>query len=281
MFQKLRNSWTVFKASASVLAADKELIIFPVVSGIAALLVMASFVLPMTFLGGWDYVGQEGGWNPLAIAVAFLFYFCLNTVVFYFNAALVGAALIRLDGGDPTVGDGLRIANSRLGPILGYAAISATVGLLLKWGRGRSGKLGRFVISLVGIAWTLATYLVVPVLVVQKVGPIDGIKESAALFRRTWGEQVVGTGGIGLISSLATFALILFGVLLMIPALAIGNPAVVIALGVLLALAFVGMIALTSALKGIYTAALYHFAAKGNVSQFYDSDRIRGAFVQK
>ena len=163
MFQKIRNSWTIFKASAAVLAADKELIIFPVVSGIASILVMASFVLPITFLGGWRYVGGEGGWNPLGIAVAFLFYFCLNAVVFYFNAALVGAALIRLDGGDPTVSDGLRIANSRLVPILGYAAISATVGLLLKWGRGRSGKLGRFVISLVGIAWTLATYLVVPV----------------------------------------------------------------------------------------------------------------------
>lgn len=37
--------------------------------------------------------------------------------------AMQGAAMIRLEGGDPTVADGLRTARSKLGVILGYAVL--------------------------------------------------------------------------------------------------------------------------------------------------------------
>ena len=47
----------------------------------------------------------------------------------------------------------------------------------------RSGNLGRIVTSLVGLAWNLATYLVVPVLVIEGVGPVEAIKRSAGLLK--------------------------------------------------------------------------------------------------
>ena len=106
-------------------------------------------------------------------------------MIFYFNAALVGAAMIRLEGGDPTVSDGLRIANSKLGAILGYAAIAATVGIVLRMIEERLGIVGRWVVGLLGVAFTLATFLVVPLLVSRNIGPVDAVKESATLLKKT------------------------------------------------------------------------------------------------
>ena len=79
-------------------------------------------------------------------------------VAIFFNTALVGAAMIRMDGGNPTLRDGLAIARSRVGRIFGYAVIAATVGLLLQALEQRVGWVGRFVIKLIGVTWTLATF---------------------------------------------------------------------------------------------------------------------------
>jgi len=106
--------------------------------------------------------------------------------------------MIRLDGGNPTLRDGLAIAWSRVGRIFGYAVVAATVGLLLRALEERVGWVGQLVIRLVGVAWTVATFLVVPVLVTRDVGPVGAVKESASLLRATWGENLIGTVGLGL-----------------------------------------------------------------------------------
>jgi len=161
MFAKFSRSWELVKASAGVLRSDKELLVFPVVSGIAALIVMATFALPIFALKIFS-----DGFGVLQGLVVFLFYLCQYFVIFYFNSALVGAAMIRLNGGDPTVRDGLQIANERLVPILGYAAIAATVGLLLQFLKNKDNNfIVRMLGSLLGTAWTVASFLVVPVLV--------------------------------------------------------------------------------------------------------------------
>jgi hypothetical protein len=200
MFDRLARSWTLVKASAAVLRSDKELLLFPVISAVATLLVAASFAVPVFGLRLFE--GGEIG--PLGAVVGFLFYLCQYFVIFFFNTALVGAALIRLEGGDPTVADGLRIARSKVGVILGYAAIAATVGLLLRAASERAGVFGRILIGLLGMAWTVGTFLVVPVLVTRDVGPIDAVKESMTLLKRTWGENVAGNVGIGLAFGLLT-----------------------------------------------------------------------------
>jgi hypothetical protein len=122
-------------------------------------------------------------------------------MIFPLLSSLIGAALIRIKGGDPTVMDGFAIANSHFSAILGYAAISATIGLVLLWLSER-GSLGRLAASLFGMAWNLATFLVVPILVSEDLGPADAIKKSTRLLKRTWGEQIVGNFSIGLIFGL-------------------------------------------------------------------------------
>jgi hypothetical protein len=273
------NSWALVKASANVLKLDKELMVFPLMSGIATLLVVASFAAPLVISGGWQMLSEGEDPSYLAYVVGFLFYLVQYTVIFFFNSALVGAALIRLDGGDPTVSDGLSIAFGRFGAILGYAALAATVGMILRAISERSGFVGRLVVGLVGMAWTLATYLAVPVLVTKNLGPIDTVKESAQLFRTTWGEQVVGNFGMGwaLLLMGLSWTAVSFGLVSLGAQLSPTGMAVALAVAVA---GYLFLALLSSALKGIYTAALYRYASTGNAGSF-DAGIVGQAFRPK
>ena len=182
--ERFARSWDLIKACFGVLRDDKELLLFPILSGIAAIMVLATFALPLVFARVFD-----NGLMPFNLIVGFLFYLCQYAVIFFFNSALVGAALIRLRGGSPSFSDGIAVARQHIGPILGYAAIAATVGVLLKMKGKRSGFVADAVRSIAGMAWTLSTFLVVPVLVSQKLGPIDAIKESADTAEENLGRE--------------------------------------------------------------------------------------------
>jgi hypothetical protein len=268
------------KASAAVLRADKELILFPILSMVGVLIVTVTFAVPMILAGVLETVTEQGG-QAVGVVVGFLFYVVQYCVIFYANTALVGAALIRLEGGDPTVRDGFRIASQRLGTIIGYALIAATVGMILRALAERGGLLGRIVSSLIGMAWNMATFLVVPVLVVEDVGPLEAVQRSAQLLKKTWGEQIVGNLSIGLVFGLIGLLVFLGGLPLII--LAVGTDSVaVIGLAVLLfVLALVTVGVLSSTLSGIYSAAVYRYAAEGNVSGHFDADLVQSAFRHK
>jgi len=277
MAASLSNSWTLVKASANVLKLDKELLVFPLLSGIATVLVTLTFIAPMALAGGWEIFAGEGG-GYLAYVVGFLFYLVQYTVIFFFNTALVGAAMIRLEGGDPTVSDGMSIAMDRIGSILGYAAISATVGMVLRAISERVGFIGKIVVGLVGIGWTVATYLAVPVLVSKDVGPIDAVKESAALFKRTWGEQMVASFGIGWAFFLMGISWTIAFVLMLVAAAQLGaGPALILPMVGIGVMGYVLLGLVASAPQGIYTAALYRHASGGHVEGF-DAHMLTGAF---
>lgn len=276
---RFANSWKLFKSAVAVLAADRELLIFPILSTVGIFIVSLTFALPMFLSSFFDSIfSREGG--IAGLVVGFAFYLVQYLVIFYSNTALVGAAMIRLEGGDPTIKDGFRIANSRLGTIFGYALIAATVGVLLKALSRRKGAY-RVIGSVAGTAWNIATYLVVPVLAVEGVNPLEAIKRSVSLLKKTWGEQLIGNFGLGTIFGLATFILLLLGV----PAIYLSFNAQYIVLGIilifvlLLLLAFLGLA--HGCLNGIYTAAVYQFASSGKCSTFFDDSMVRGAFSSK
>jgi hypothetical protein len=276
MFDKFSRSWTLVKASAAVLRSDKELLLFPVLSGIAAMIVVATFLVPAFALRVF-----ESGMGVGGAILAFLFYLCQYFVIFFFNAALVSAAIIRLEGGDPTLADGFNGAKARIGPILGYAAIAATVGLLLQAMKNRENNfLVRMLGSGLGVAWTLSTFLVVPVLVQQNVGPIDAIKQSVALLKRTWGENAIGNVGLGLAFGLITVLVIVLGVALTI-ASAQASAALAITFVVLTVLAVVLLGIVQSALSGIYAAALYRYATVGEAPPAFAGTGIQSAFAPR
>lgn len=279
---KLSNSWSMMKASAKVLRLDPELLVFPFLSGVAAVLVTATFILPFALVGdgfgALENLDENIGY--LGYVVGFFYYLVLYTMIFFFNTALVGATLIRLEGGNPTVSDGLNIAMKKLGTILEYAAISATVGMLLRALEERAGFIGRIVIGLIGLSWTLATYLTVPVLVTKDISAIDAIRESANVFKRTWGEQVVGNVGIGLV----TFVIMVIMALIFVP-LIIAFSSISEVLIIPLVLSFIGgfmiLILVSSALNGIYSAALYRYATTGDPGEHFQAAEMERAFRPK
>jgi hypothetical protein len=278
---KLSNSWKMMKASATVLKLDPELLIFPLLSGVAVVLVTATFIVPFAVIGeGFGALENlDEGVGYLGYVVGFLYYLVLYSLIFFFNTALVGAAMIRLDGGDPTVSDGFNIAFKKMGPILEYAAIAATVGMLLRALEERAGFIGRIVIGFLGLSWTLVTFLTVPVLVTKDVSALDAVKESATVFKRTWGEQVVANVGIGF----ATFVILLLMGLVAVPLIILTSSIRVLFLPLVLSFAggFLLLILVSSALKGIYSAALYRFATTGDAGEHFSAEMMEEAFRPK
>ena len=276
MFETFSRSWVLVKASASVLRSDKELMLFPILSSLATLLVLATFALPVFMLKLFD-----NGFNVVGAVVGFAFYFCQYTVILFFNSALVGAATIRLEGGDPTFSDGLRIAKSRLPAILGYAAIAATVGLILQSLKNRDNNIiVRLIGSGLGTAWTLATFLVVPVLVNREIGPIDALKESVALLKKTWGENAIGNVGIGAAFGLIFVLVVLVGIVLAILAWQ-AAPAAGITVAVIAVIALLVLGVTQAALSGIYSAALYRYAVSQETPVAFQGMALEQAFAPK
>ncbi|MSR60454.1 MAG: hypothetical protein EXS05_22905 [Planctomycetaceae bacterium] len=283
MFERISNGWELAKQSLGVLRSDKELLVFPLISGVSCLLVLASFVLPL-----WNspYANvllndHEVPNDPLAYALLFAFYAVNYFVVVFFNSALVSCALLRFRGGDPTIGDGLSAAVKALPQILAWSLVSATVGTILKAIESRSEKVGQFAAGLLGLAWSIGTFFVVPVLVEERVGPIDAVKRSMAVLRKNWGESIAANFGIGLITFLMVIVL---GVAPMVAAgFAFVNDQFVLG-GILAGCAVMGMILtslISSALNSIVLAALYQFAVEGKAPPQFDQSLLESAFVRK
>lgn len=288
MQKTLNSSWSLFTQSWGVLRADKHLIIFPILSSIACLLILASFAVPtgLFLVASGAFSGSEEELQqivrgPLWYLGLFVFYLINFFVVTFFNSALVACANARFAGQDSSARAGLAIAMSRLPQIFAWSIFAATVGMILRAIAERLGFIGSIVIRLVGMAWAIATYFVVPVLVVEGLGPIAAIKRSVEVLRRNWGESLTLHLGMGLIGFLLTLAALLpaaagitAGVLLeQMPLLIAGVALTVVAL---IALALI-----TSTLKVIIQAALYRFAETGVAPVGFDDAMLRTAIRKK
>ncbi len=261
----------IAKSSWRVLKADKELMLLPIMSTIATIITIALFAIPI-FLSN----SNLDTWEPTTANYIqfFIMYLALAYVTIFFNAALVSAAHERLNGGDPTLGSAIRGASARAGKILPWAIVSATVSFILRSIEERAGAVGRIVIGLVGMAWAVVTFLVLPIIVVEghSVGP--AVRRSVDLFKRTWGENLaaqVGFGLIGLVGALPGIALIVLGATNGLLAIAI--------IGVLLVAAAAIVIA---TLSGIFQVALYHYAADGTIpGEYFNEHAFSQAFRSK
>jgi hypothetical protein len=284
MAGKFARSWALMKASAAVLRSDKSLLLFPLLSGACTLLVAASFLIPVgvMVLGG-GHAGEDFHERMSAgsYLLLFVFYLVQYFVIIFFQTALTGVALMHLRGEPTSVGAGLALARAKLPQIFGYALIAATVGLLLRMIQERLGLIGRLVIGFIGLAWTVATFLVVPVLASKDVGPVDAVKESVELLKRSWGENLIGNGGIGLVFGLMMFLAVLVSAALIGGAVAMQSMVAIVLAVVITVVAFVLLALVQSSLQGIYAAALYRFAEGGEVSVGFDQALLQQAFAPK
>jgi hypothetical protein len=217
----------------------------------------------------------------LSYAGTYAFYVISYSVVMFFNTALISVALRRLDGEPAGVAEGLQTALDNLPAILGYALIAATVGTILRVIEQRVGLIGRIVAALIGAAWTLATAMTLPVLVVENVGPLEAISRSLDLLRRNWGENLIGNVSISLGIAVMAFPLILLAGLFMILAVSSGAVAPVLLAGLVLFATVVGLSLVSATLHAIYTAALYRFATGSKENGAIGPELLADAFRQK
>jgi hypothetical protein len=258
-----------------VLKQDKSLLVFPLISGICCLLLLASFAIPIYTTDAWEPPGHDATTQRQVAyyGTLFAFYVCNYFIVVFFNAAIVACAAVRLGGGNPTIADGLRAAASRLPVIAGWALVSGTVGMILRIIEDRSEKVGQIVAGLLGMAWTIVSFLVVPILVVENKGPLAALKDSTALLKKTWGEQLVSNFSFGMIFFL--LAIPAFGVILL--GVFAGSKVILITCVVSAVVYLIVLALVQSALQAIFQTALYLYARDGQVPEGFQAEVLEGA----
>ncbi len=279
------RSWTVTKMSFSVVRQDPEMLLFPAISGFFSTLFSIAMLFP-GFIAVW-MDGGDVGFGPLQLVTAFVSYFGLAFFATFSNVCVVHTTRTRLNGGDATFGESISFAMSRLPHILAWSAISASVGVLLRLLQNaaeRSSGVGRVVAqvlqSVLGLAWTVVSLFVVPAMVYDNVGPVDGLKRSVEVLKRTWGESLIRHYGMGLMTflgSLPGVALIVVGMFAFGVSATLAV-ALIVAGGLWIGAAvfFFGL------LNAVYNVGLYHYATQGHrAPPGFDPAALRGAFGQR
>ncbi len=281
---KFSRSWQLVKQSFAVLRSDKQLMLFPVFSAVSCFVVTAIIATGGAFLllparaaalaAGEQFHPNQ---SPMFLLGMFTLYVLNYFVIVFFNVALVGVANSRLMGGTWTFRDGIELAWARKGTILQWALVAATVGVILRTLEERLGLIGRLIMRIIGIAWTLACYFVVPVLAFEDLTPINAVKRSSKLFRDTWGEKVIG----GFSLSLVSLVLMLPGIGLVIAAAILGGGVGLFFGLALMFLYFLMLSVFMSAVGGIFNAALYRYACFKQVPPAFSQELITSAWAPK
>lgn len=275
---KFARTWQLMGASWQLLKQDKRLVVFPLISGVVLALVIATFGIPLFATGqAQHYLSDPNQPARQMYVTLFIFYFVSYFVMIFFNSALIACVLKQMDGEQPTIRDGLSAAWQRLPQIFAWALLASTVGYLLRLLEQRVGFVGRIVVGLLGMAWTVTAFLVVPVVVAEGDGPFAAYKRSVVMLKRTWGEQIIGNVSFGLIFMLLG---IVPAIVVIVLAAAAGSAAALAAVAlVVIYLVALGLV--QSTLQTIYQAAVYRYAADGEAPGGFDKQLIAEAYRVK
>ncbi|MGC4036323.1 MAG: DUF6159 family protein [Chitinophagaceae bacterium] len=270
---RLSNGWKIAMNSFKILGENKKLIIFPMLSGISLLLVIASFFVAIFAASGWNFDNLNDNNPAVNYLVLFVFYVFNYFIIVFFNMALVHCTHLYFKGEEVTLRKGLEFSLSRIGVIFSWAVFAATVGTILRAIQENSGAIGKIITGLIGIVWSVTTFFVVPVIAYEKLGPIDAFKRSAQLMKQKWGESLGATFSFGLMQFLAM--IILGGVLFFLGAMI--HPLV----GVLFAIPGIFIVlSIFSAAHTIFVSAVYHDVT-GDPTEHFNKQLIDGLFVNK
>jgi hypothetical protein len=272
-FDRLANGWAITKSSYAILKKNKQLLIFPVLSGISMILIIASIVVPILAAAGWDVDNLGFNNNAAPYLVTFLFYLVNYFVIVFFNMALIHCTKLYLQGEEVSIAAGLKFSVSRIGVIFLWAMFAATVGTLLKTLQENSGWVGKLLAGALGIVWGITTFFVVPVIAYENLGPIGAFKRSSQIMKEKWGEGLASTFSLGLIQFVAIL-------LIVIPCALIANsisPVVGIGLGILLVCIVMTVI---SAIESIFISLVYQ-NINGDVEDHFNQQLIDGLFARK
>jgi hypothetical protein len=228
-------------------------------------------------------VDQASGAGDLRLALpaaTVLTAFPLAFVTTFCNVGFLAMAQAHFRGEQPSVRAGLRFARSRLGTIVRWSLLSALVGGLMRTLEQLPGGgeiVARVLGALGGIAWSMATFFVIPILVVEGGKVNESIVRSAAVFRKRWGETTTGSltiGGFVAILIIPLMMLLLIGVVaLLLGELAVG--VMLVALGAGLSTA---LLAVSSAVSELFQLLVYRETTEGRAPGPFSSEALGSAF---
>ncbi len=270
---RIKRGWGLTKKSWALLNGNRELIRFPLYGAIATVPLAILFLGPGLYLLDKDSLA---GAIPLLVIGVYV----LSVVGFYFSVGLAAAANMIFNGEQATVSDGLAVARANFSQICGWAALSTAISVLMGVLENQGGIAGNIAARLVGMAWSLVTFLAVPVIAIEGTGPIETLKRSASIFRQRWGQQITGNIAIGaavfLIGVLPAVLLIVAGVALWSSASFLGALLVVVG-ALVLAIAML----VSRALSGVFGVALYRYALDGQAVGGFTSAELESAVKVK
>lgn len=282
------RSWLITKLAFGVINKDRELLGFALLSFIFstvfAIAMIIPSILPTLIENDYSYESLQ----LVEYLVIFATYFGLAFIATFFNVCVVYTTKVRFEGGNATFGESFKFAISRLSLIFQWSLIAATVGLLLRILDNLASRLGKggqilaqIVIGLIGMAWSVVTIFVVPVLVYENVGPMDAIKKSALVIKKTWGESLIRSIGLGIIQFVSM--LLVIGVSL---GIIYGLSSVMGETGLLVGIAIGAMLLLLTGLifsvaNTIFNTALYVYANNNQLASGFNEDVMKDAFRPK
>jgi hypothetical protein len=279
--QRLARTQVIMSAAWQIIKEDKQLLLLPIASSLCLTALTATIVVPAAVGTLTGVLVAEDLRQPASLPYVglFLFYVIASAIGIYFNAALACCVLRKFEGKSASIMDGLRGATACLPQILGWAVMATTIGLLLKIIERRSGFVGRLVVKVVGLAWGVATFLVVPVLAAEKKGPLDAVRESVQLLRKTWGDNLLAGLGFSLLYFLwaipGLFAFLVgFGM--------IASHAMLALIIMVLAILYFPLLGLVlSTMSTIFDVVLYRFAKQGIVASGFNRDLLETSFITR
>jgi hypothetical protein len=270
---RIKRGWGLTKKSWGLLNEHRELLRFPLYGAVATTLLAVVFLGPGLYLLDQD---ELAGAIPLLVIGIYV----LSVVGFYFSVGLAACADMIFRGQQATVADGLAVARSRFSQICGWAAVNTAISVAMGALENQGGIGGQVAARLVGMAWSLVTFLAVPVIAIEGTGPVATIKRSASMFRQRWGQQITGNIAIGaaifLLGVLPAVLLIALGIAVWSSASFVGALLVVIG-AIVLAIALL----VSKALSGIFGVALYRYALDGEVVGGFTQEELESAVKVK
>ncbi len=261
---RIGRGWRVTKLGMHVVRADPELMAYMLFSGIFSI-IAAITILALTGGLGFFVGGEEGAESGVYVG-AFLSYMVIAIITVFWNAAIIASAHERLTAGtNPSFSYGIKQAMKCLPQIVIWGLISGTVGLIITAFQSmqQSDNLvvsifGHIASFIVQVAWWIATFFVVPMIVLDNIGVGESMSKSPELFKQTWGEDVVSTTGTGIINILVCLLI----VVICLPLFALGE--IGSGLGILVMFAGIAISVLFfSACEAVNRVSLYYFAKTG------------------
>ena len=279
-FATIGRGWQLSKLSFSVIKADPELLLYTFLSAIMVFATIGAASYPAYEADqteGSHWAMTEGTDSETDEATSeltnqymawiFLTYMIGSIVVVFWNSAIIASAHERLTGGDPSIITGIKAAFSRIHIIVLWGIITGTVGLLLRIARDAISNnqkahpavkiLAYIVLWLVEVAWWIYTFFIIPMIVLEKKGIGEGLRDGRALFGKTWGENVVSGLGIGFMSIIGIVISVIIGFLVMS-----FSPIA----GIIIMITMIGLtILLCNTAEVVVVAALYEYAKTGKM----------------